>query len=422
MLIATTNGRRGAGVWESERSTTTETHKSINLERVLSAMNCLLCGSAPISQKPFWPLQKQRLAFINVDLSVYFRVITTGSLSNFDFQFLLPVVYPYCIARLRLRHLILRALEQITALKGFPTICLGKMTELVAPDPVPSPSAEKAATAQSTNLPATTAGEEPKNNGRFSDDLYHSNTFGRVFSIVFGPHMSTFLTISLLSVGLRYLLTFVSDVVNGPQMGADYNMDDVPDTTFDSVATTVMQVVENIIFYVTMCLNDGAIIQSVAEVYLGERPTAVNSIGTVAFKLVQLVGSCLLAFVIFFVPFFFVMIISGVLAMNGFDTFLFLYLGTLAIWIYVFLITYNMYPSIVVENSNVWESLHRSYALAQGYMCEIFTLTFLLAICKTVCSTFTVYLALFVDSPIAHVAGLILAFALSVFFAALSSM
>jgi len=250
-------------------------------------------------------------------------------------------------------------------------------------------------------------------------------TFLRVFRIVFGSkNWPCFFIISFLAVGLRYLLTYISDYVNGPDIDVDYSMDDsvqdlVEVSAFDSAATSTMYLVDSIIFFVVMCLNDGAIIQAVAEMYVGCTPTAVASIGTAAYKLVPLVGSSLLVGLILFIPLFILMLINmGLMMNNGTNGIILTVLVMIVIGIYVAVITFNMYPAIVVENTSATRSIWRSSMLAEGHFGEILAVVIIFGLFQNLLS-FAVGIWTLSENGATRIVGNILLFVLAVVFASL---
>jgi len=207
----------------------------------------------------------------------------------------------------------------------------------------------------------------------------------------------TFLTISFLFVGLHASFQWLTNYLVGPT--ADYyndnNADDVNVTseayddvfTFDSVADTFMKVANWVLFYLAICLLDGATVRAVAELYVGERLTNVTAalaIGTAAQHLVQLVGACLLVTAAVMVPMFGLIFIVVLLAVGGGGSeavvvqgWILAVLCTFVLALVVAIWTYHMYPAIIVERKGIVESVQRSIQLTEGHRGEIFTILLL---------------------------------------------
>lgn len=203
---------------------------------------------------------------------------------------------------------------------------------------------------------------------------------------VFGKNWKSFLTIALLASGLRALLAFVFDVVNGPNYGADYGAevdysysygeDDYQQTGYNMDAATItMSLVNSLILFVVMCLADGACNQVVANLYAGQPSlSAVDAIGTVAQKGLSLVGSCLLVSFGLFAVLFLLMVIFIVLFQIGANyvgAYVCLVILYIFIAIYVSIVTSCMYPAIVVENKGVVDSIRRSIQITEGFFWKI---------------------------------------------------
>lgn len=254
---------------------------------------------------------------------------------------------------------------------------------------------------------------------------------------VLGQNWKSFLTIALLASGLRALLAFVFDVVNGPNYGADYGAevdygnsygeDDYQQTGYTmDAATLTMSLVDSLILFVVMCLADGACIQVVANLYAGQPPlSAVNAIGTVAEKGLVLVGSCMLvSFGMFTVLFFLLMIVFIIVIQIGADpvgAYYFLVMLWLGISIYVTIVTYLMYPAIVVENKGVVDSIRRSIQITEGYFWKIVAVLLTYGLIKMVLGV--VIMAMTINNTqAAIIAKGVLSFMVNTFFLAMGAM
>ena len=300
--------------------------------------------------------------------------------------------------------------------------------------------------------------------------------FGRTLQ-VFVEEYKSFLVIGFVACGLRALLAFVFDVVNGPQYGADYygatsrstgsstsssiiplsflygkhldandSSSNVVDDEMhvdvqDIVATLFMKWVDSLILFVVACLANGACIHLVAIMYAKHQPKqqqhqheeqgslslAVTAIGIAAHHGVALIGSCLVVMVGLFVVLFTLMMLAMIpIIISGGENsvrvhLLFVALTTAATVIYVSLVTYFIYPAIIVEQKGIWDSINRSLHLTQGYLCK------LLGICVFY-SFFEMFLRLFVtvvtssDTQVAMIARIVLRLCLDTFLFSISAM
>ena len=259
--------------------------------------------------------------------------------------------------------------------------------------------------------------------------------FPRPFHVL-RQNWAAFLTIALLASGLRALLAFVFDVANGPNYGADYGAevdygnsygdDDYQQTgTEMDAATITMSLVNSLILFVAMCLADGACIYVVANLYAGQPPfSALIAIGAVAEKIVPLVGSCLLVSTgLFVVCFALVLIIFLIIANGGnaMGTYFFLMVVFFGVSLYVSIVTYLMYPAIVVENKGVVDSIKRSIQLTEGCLGKILAMLMIYGLLKMALGTVIVAVTISNTQAAFIVRGL-LSFCLNTFFLAIGAM
>jgi len=179
--------------------------------------------------------------------------------------------------------------------------------------------------------------------------------------------------------------------------------DDYDDVfTFDSFANLFVEMANWIIFYVAVCLADGAIVRAVADLYVGEdqNVTAALAIGTAAQHLVQLVGACLVVTAALVAPLSVLLLIYIALLINGVGGQQFVFvvvLCTLVLALVVVVLTYHMYPTVIVEKAGIIESVQRSIRLTEGHRGEIFSVLLLLNVFKFFLTMLFTLMAFVVD-------------------------
>jgi hypothetical protein len=252
----------------------------------------------------------------------------------------------------------------------------------------------------------------------FFEETHWEKTYFRIIQI-YGGHWKCIFTISTLAVGLRYLITFLFDLVNGPNYGANYSGVVLP-STFDDVTTNIIMVGNMLVAQVAMCLNDGAIIYSVAKIYTGNAPMTVVSIGIAARKLFVMFGSFLLIALIAYIPMSILLVIAFIVfapdAIGYFFT-----VGLFATLVFVVLITFNLSPTIIVEHLGFLESIKRSIRLSQGHFSDILAAVTFVAVFAIATNSIIAILTTS-DSQACKIVGRVLLFLSHVFFASLYSM
>jgi len=201
-------------------------------------------------------------------------------------------------------------------------------------------------------------------------------TFGRLCSI-FQKKWSFFLGITAIAylvieaVTVASLTAFLPVIVNYLS-NQSYNND----STQYFIRYIILQILDSAIYFGIMCIGDGAIIRAVAEMYVGRFPAVLSTLQWGFFKSGPLFGVSVLVGVVIGVPvasvLFFVVEASGMM----FTVFALALVSALACvcfsaWILV--ITYHAYPSIVVENHGILQSVSRSLELSSGQRSYIFT-------------------------------------------------
>jgi len=275
-----------------------------------------------------------------------------------------------------------------------------------APTTQPAVSTPSEPTTNGTSVAAINKNSNSNNdNGAVSNDAIDTESYWKNLDFcdlmlprpfaVLAQNWRSFFIIALLASTLRAFLAFLFDLCNGPNYGADYGYDvdygnSIGDEDYEQtqagqlldLATMTMRFVNSLILFVATCLADGACIEVVANIYAGQPPlSAVVAIGTVAEKIVPLVGSCLLVSfglfsiaMVFFLPILLLIVMVTGAQENAFGAYEFLLLVFLVIAVYVSIVTYLMYPAIVVENQGIVGSVKRSFGLTQGYLGKILAL------------------------------------------------
>jgi hypothetical protein len=226
-------------------------------------------------------------------------------------------------------------------------------------------------------------------------------------------------TISTLAVGLRYIVTFLFDLVNGGNYGADYGGVLLP-STFDDVTTNMMMIGNMLVAEVPMCLNDGAIIHAIAEIYTGNAPMPFVSMGMAARNLSKMFGSFLLIALIAYIPISILLAVSFIVFAPDAIGYFFS-LGLFATLLFVILITFNLSSVIMVEKSGFLESIQRSIRLSQGNFGEIFAAIAVVAVFANATNSIILILTTW-NIQACQIAGSILLFVSHVLFASLFSM
>jgi len=288
---------------------------------------------------------------------------------------------------------------------------------------------------------------------------------------VFKRHALSFLLIAFAASGLRALLSFIFDVANGPNYGADYGYEtdystsssvgDGDYTAYSNAGTSrsamagmyFMYYVNALILYIVATLVDGACIHLVAMLYAGQQSpplqlqddydesppkqqgslqslqqqamTAVVAIGKAVEKILPLVGSCLVISGIMFVVLLFMAILfSPIIVASGQNAGGNMMVLTFAMLIFIFWIscaTFLMYPAIMVEHASIRVSIERSYHLTKEYMWNILGLLLVYGLMKTGISIIIVAITV-ANTQAAFIIRGILIFGLNTFFLALMAM
>jgi hypothetical protein len=219
-------------------------------------------------------------------------------------------------------------------------------------------------------------------------------TLGRLFR-VFGQASCVFLTITTSAYMFIWAVTWVLvglatalvDSLFTSNSGEDnYGYDDGGggnENSQDSSAHTLSVLelllfevgIAWVIFYVVMCAADGAIIRAVAELYVGKSPNAVTAVAKGFNRVGPLLGVTFLLGVCVYFPIF--------IRLQTTQQPL-LIVCCVVLLVLVGLVTYHVYPVIMVEGQGVCGSLRRSFELSSDHRCYLFTTLFGYGILKFV--------------------------------------
>ena len=209
----------------------------------------------------------------------------------------------------------------------------------------------------------------------FFQKLSLEDTFRRV-GLVFSRKWAVFLTITILA----YLLFFAASVMTIVIMASfiDYQNGN----GYSDPHTVIATLLDNAVYYVVMCVADGAIIRAVAEMYVGQVPTVDLTLQHGLSKVLPLIGNAALigagvGLPAILVLLFLVWVSGGAQVMVVLFNALFL-----AVVVVVIVVTYHTYPAIMVEDAGIVSSIHRSIDLSKGHRFHIFTVLLLFFIVK----------------------------------------
>lgn len=211
----------------------------------------------------------------------------------------------------------------------------------------------------------------------FFKHLDLEETFGRLFHI-FRKKWAVFLSITAIAYFVIEGVTIASWALLVPliakiQSNQNNNADD-PSVYY--VHFLVIVLLDSAIFYGIMCIADGAIIRAVAEMYCGQVPTVFSTLQRGLFKLGPLFCTAFLVGVVVFIPAVAVLVVVAELSGMTSTTYAFVVVFALVcacLFIWIMVVTYHIYPSIMVEDKGIIQSFIRSWKLSSGHRSYIFT-------------------------------------------------
>ena len=216
---------------------------------------------------------------------------------------------------------------------------------------------------------------------------------------VFSLNKTCFIVIALVAAGLRFGLAFLWDLCNGNDYSADYGTEPDVNGQYDidynynyqpTAKDTVMWANNMLIMFLVMCWADGATARAVGTMYAGSSTTTPWTAMVSATKnIIPLVGTC-------FTISFFLMVayVCTILLFLGIENaldgghaalpvMLFLFAGTATL---ISLVTYLIYPIIMVEQVGVQDSIQRSLKLMNGNFVTVFLVLLVYGLLKSALS------------------------------------
>lgn len=213
----------------------------------------------------------------------------------------------------------------------------------------------------------------------FFQKLSLEETIRRV-GLVFSRKYAVFLSITILA----YLLYFAASVLMIFFMASFVNYG--TGNGYSDPHTVLAALIDNFTYLVVMSLADGAIIRSVAEMYVGQVPTVDGTLQHGLSKFLPLIGNALTITGAVGIPAVLVLLFLVWISGGAQSAVILFDAVFLAVVIVVVVVTYHTYPAIMLENSGVIDSIKRSYELSKGYRFHIFTVLLIFAAVK-----FTLY-------------------------------
>lgn len=218
-------------------------------------------------------------------------------------------------------------------------------------------------------------------------------TFSRLF-VVFRQRWAVFLSITVLAYLVIWAVTLASVSILVPLVAAANNNDNNNDNgdtdyTIFHVHFLIIMLIDCAVYYAIMCVADGAIIRAVAEIYVQRVPTVYDTLRQGVVKLGPLFCTAVLIGLAVGIPV--VALIAGILftsksAMAAYSIFILLGLALAALFIWIAVVTYHIYPCIMVENQGTISSITRSWELSVGHRCYIFTTLLIFFVTKLLLS------------------------------------
>lgn len=215
-------------------------------------------------------------------------------------------------------------------------------------------------------------------------------TFSRLFH-VFAQRWGVFLSISMLAYLVIWVVIFCSILLVMPFAASAYDNNNGDDGSSSSgtfpVQYFIVLLIDSVIYYAIMCVADGAIIRAVAEIYV-QRDRATNVHDTLKqglSKFGPLFCTAILIGMVTGIPS--LVVVLAIVYATGSSAYEYLLIFALVfacflVWVSV--VTYHIYPSIMVENQGIMGSITRSFELSKEHRCYIFTTLLIFAVVKFV--------------------------------------
>lgn len=217
------------------------------------------------------------------------------------------------------------------------------------------------------------------------------DTFSRLVHI-FAQRWAVFLTVTVLAYILIAVVTSVTMMFLIPALASSsiYDENGTMNLTLFYSHLALISLLETGIYYAFMCVADGAIIRAVAEIYVNQVPTVFDTLQQGVYKFGPLLCTAALLGIVIGVPAFSTIALITVVAQSSDAMYASvmcaaLIFGCIIVWIMV--VTYHVYPSIVVENLGTINSIKRSWELSKGHRCYIFSTVLIFASIKFLLSS-----------------------------------
>jgi hypothetical protein len=257
----------------------------------------------------------------------------------------------------------------------------------------------------------------------FFQTLGWADTFGRV-GFVFGQEWRLFISISMIGYLVAALFMLFVELILGRLLGYhQYTMDSggVHVHYFQpSPLTWFIYACQCGVYFLIIAISDGAQIQAIAEMYLGEKPSILGSIKSAWAKAGTLfcIGVVLaLAMILPFLILLQIMYFSGSFSMFAIHL---IQIVGFALSALVTIVTYHVYPAIMVEDNNLLGCLDRSFQLASVNPLYVVSVVFSFSLFRWGVN-FLIYYLMAISSDTTRIMGLILSILFGVLFVSLGA-
>jgi hypothetical protein len=211
----------------------------------------------------------------------------------------------------------------------------------------------------------------------FFQPLNLEETFRRVY-LVFSRKWAVFSSIMIMAYLLFFAVSIVIVFMLAPYI--DYGNGQ----GYSDAHVVVGTLIDLAIYYAIICIADGAIIRAVAELYVGQVPTVDSTLQHGLGKMYQLFGNAVVIGAGVGVPAF-ILLLAMVWIFNGAAVGVIIFNAIfLVVMACVVVVTYFTYPSVMVEDAGMIDSVYRSYELTKNHRGHIFTVLTLFFVTKFV--------------------------------------
>lgn len=195
-------------------------------------------------------------------------------------------------------------------------------------------------------------------------------TFRRVFH-VFGKRWTTFTGIAFATYMVGWFFAILLSLFLGNDIRIDgFSVNYGTVVELEAADEIAFYLLEWCLYYVFACVAHGAAIWVTAHVYLHQSPHPYDSFDTALRQWSSLVCATLLIGLLF-LPMLLPAISLAAIAQNGaidpMVAMILIFFISVVFSIIMVIITYVVYPAIMVEKQGAWGSIKRSYNLAKGH-------------------------------------------------------